>query len=114
MGKSVWSYDLPSKNYDELNIGQWWDNAELEMIYWLYRSDISNHQHHYLFPVILFIDSTHCDRNRRLNAEPVLCSIGNINLSNKKSQCLIFLVTTSNESRIRAREEIQKQRYRLT
>lgn len=85
MDKSVWRYDPSSNYYDEINTGQWWANAELNMFQRLCQSGISNHQNHYICPVILFIDSTHCDRNGRLTAEPVLCSIGNISLLNRKN-----------------------------
>ena len=45
---------------------------------------IYNTPDHFICPVILFIDGTFCERNGRLNAEPVLCSIENIAQHNRK------------------------------
>ena len=85
MENSIWRCDPSSADYNELNTGQWWANAELNIINQIHQSGIQNTESHYLCTVILFIDGTHCDRNGRLNAEPVLCSIGNICLSQRNN-----------------------------
>ena len=47
---------------------------------------------HYLVPVILFIDATHCDTKGSLQAEPVLCTIGNIALEHRKRPIAWFFL----------------------
>ena len=54
---------------------------------------------HFLVPILLFIDATHCDCNGRLQAEPVLLSIGNIKLESRKlakAWCFLGLIPGAN------------------
>lgn len=82
MEDSIWNYNSSTTNYAEMNTGYWWKNAEERM-----RLKTVNAHHdleHVLIPVIPFIDKTHCSNKGTLNAEPVLISIGNIPLKNRK------------------------------
>ena len=90
MENSVRRYDSESDVYGEINTWAWWMNAETELFEILETCGIHNTSNHYICPVILFIDGTFCDRNGRLNTEPVLCSIGKISLHNRKQPWLWF------------------------
>ena len=92
MKDSVWRHDPASLHYTEMNTGSWWGKAERTMHSRLASMGIPNLNKHFLCPVIFFIDKTHCDRNGRLNAEPVLCSIGNIALRNRKKPSSWFIL----------------------
>eukprot|EP00978_Attheya_sp_CCMP212_P001567 scaffold3218_cov63-Attheya_sp.AAC.1 len=72
MANSLWKYDASSEVYGESNTGLWWKEAEENMMLRLNKYDIPNRELHYIAPVTMFIDNTHCDRNGRLQAEPCL------------------------------------------
>ena len=84
MEDSLWRHDGNSPCYSELNTGNWWKNADSTLEQRLRKHSVSDVANHYVAPIIMFIDGTHCDRNGRLQAEPVLCSFGNIPLSQRK------------------------------
>ena len=84
MEDSLWNY-VESDMWGDLNTGLWWRNAETNLRLKLERYNIPHPEKHYLCPVILFDDATHLDRNGRLQAQPVLCSIGNICLHKRKT-----------------------------
>ena len=92
MQGSLWSYDADSSYYSELNTGSWWKKTEESLHRRLLQFRVRQPNNHFLCPVILFIDKTHCDRNGRLNAEPILCSIGNILLDKRKKPSSWFFL----------------------
>ena len=83
MENSNWAYNGNSNSFADLNTGTWWKNAEKHMKTLMDMHDIRDRSNHYLCPIVLFVDGNHCDRNGRLQAEPVLCSISNINMEKK-------------------------------
>ena len=90
MNDSNWEY-CDSSEYGDLNTGNWWKKTEEDMLYDV--KDIRDDEiPHVLMPIILFIDGTHCDLKGRLTAEPVLCTIGNINLAKRKSSDAWFML----------------------
>ena len=92
MQGSLWTYDADSPYYSELNTGSWWKYTEQSLHRRLQRFRVPHPNKHLLCPVILFIDKTHCDRNGRLNAEPILCSIGNIQVDKRKKPSSWFFL----------------------
>ena len=92
MSKSVFNYDGRRSYYGEINSGKWWQMAEADLNNRLEYFNISSREHHHVAPIILFIDATHCDRNGRLKAEPVLCSLGNISLQERKKPSAWFFL----------------------
>jgi hypothetical protein len=92
MANSVWKYDATSEVYGESNTGLWWKEAEENMMLRLDEYDIPNQDLHYIAPVTMFIDNTHCDRNGRLQAEPCLVSFGNICLEQRKKSSSYFFL----------------------
>jgi len=67
--------------YGDLNTGDFWKRGDDYVKARLSRNAgivVSDGLPHYYAPVLLFIDSTLCDRIGRLKAEPVLVSLGNI------------------------------------
>eukprot|EP00978_Attheya_sp_CCMP212_P036700 scaffold168312_cov75-Attheya_sp.AAC.2 len=86
MANLLWKYDASSEVYGESNTGLWWKEAEENMMLRLDEYEIPNRELHYIAPVTMFIDNTHCDRNGRLQAEVVLVSFGNICLEQRKNQ----------------------------
>ena len=84
MNNALWEYNSSTTKYSEMNTGYWWKKAEESM---LERTRNSYHDHpHVLIPVIPFIDKTHCSNKGTLHAEPVLISIGNIPLKERKKE----------------------------
>ena len=83
MKDAYFSYDETSTAYSEFNTGTWWRDAEEKMLVRVNLSGCS--KVHVLIPIILFIDKTHCSVNGNLSAEPMLASIGNISMKNRKS-----------------------------
>eukprot|EP00957_Ditylum_brightwellii_P068918 5231335-Ditylum_brightwellii.AAC.1 len=79
-------------HYGKINTGKWWASAEAQMEWQLTYHSVPNKQKHFLYPIIFFIDGTHCNHNRRLQAKPVLCSIGNINLKTHKDPLARFFL----------------------
>ena len=80
--------------YGELNTTGWWKNAEGSLRNELQERGVIESEIllHIIVPIVLFIDATHCDRNGRLSAEPVLCSIGNIRMEyRKQTEAWFFL-----------------------
>ena len=80
--------------FGDLNTTGWWKNADANLITALQERGSSENEMslHITVPVVLFIDGTHCDRNGRLSAEPVLCTIGNIRmLLRKQTEAWFFL-----------------------
>ena len=77
MEGSVWNADPNSSVYGEINTGSWWASAEKNMVKRMEHYGVGPQEKHKLCPLLFFIDGTHCDRNGRLQAEPVLCSIVN-------------------------------------
>jgi hypothetical protein len=92
MANSIWKYDASSEVYGESNTGLWWKEAEENMMLRLHEYDIPNQDLHYIAPVTMFIDNTHCDRNGRLQAEPCLVSFGNICLEQRKKSSSYFFL----------------------
>ncbi len=75
MTDSLWRYNGSSESYSESNTGNWWKTAEENMTQRLNDFHVPNQHLHYIAPVTMFIDNTHCDRNARLQAEPGLVSL---------------------------------------
>ena len=92
MQNSLWTYDASSTYYGESNTGLWWKIAEENMKSRLDEFDVPDKHLHYIAPVTMFIDNTHCDRNGRLQAEPCLVSFGNICLEQRKKASAYFLL----------------------
>ena len=92
MENSIWRYDASSNVYGESNTGRWWQMAEENMQNRLDEFDVPNKHLHFIAPVTMFIDNTHCDRNGRLQAEPCLVSFGNICLEQRKKASAYFLL----------------------
>ena len=91
MMDSNWSYDERVITCGDLNTGDWWKKAECLSCH-LLNYGVSKQGEHFLVPILLFIDATHCDRNGHLCAEPVLCSIGNIYLEHSKRPSAWFIL----------------------
>ena len=100
MSGAVWRYNNNNNGMiSEMNTGSWWHNAEKQMIESISEDSAVPPDHHFLVPILLFIDATHCDRNGRLQAEPVLLSIGNIKLETRKlakAWCFLGLIPGAN------------------
>ena len=77
-------YNEHNDTCGDLNTGDWWHVVETNLFQKLVRHSVTNAHLHYLVPVILFTDTTHCDNKGHLSAEPVLCMIGNIALEHCK------------------------------
>ena len=92
MANSIWKYNGSSESYSESNTGDWWKVAEENMMQRLNDFHVPNQHLHYIAPVTMFIDNTHCDRNGRLQAEPCLVSFGNICLEERKKSCSYFFL----------------------
>ena len=100
MSGAVWKYNNDNNGIiSEMNTGSWWQNAENKMINSISEDSSIPHDHHFLVPILLFSDATHCDRNGCLQAEPVLLSIGNIRVETRKlakSWCFLGLIPGAN------------------
>ena len=83
MENANFSYDSGSENYHEMNTGDWWHIAEVNMTKKIDRLAKDDEFQHKLIPIIIFVDKTHVTTNGRIKAEPILCSIGNINMKNR-------------------------------
>ena len=92
MADSLWKYNSTSEFYSESNTGNWWKVAEDNMNRRLIEMDVPNRHLHYLAPVSMFIDNTHCDRNGRLQAKPCLASFGNVCLEQRKKSSAYFFL----------------------
>ena len=92
MQNSLWTHDASATDYGESNTGLWWKIAEENMKRRLDEFDVPDKHLHYIAPVTMFIDNTHCDRNGRLQAEPCLVSFGNICLEQRKKASAYFLL----------------------
>ena len=111
MANALYQYDSVSEYYAEQNTGTWWRKAERFMKRRLKKFKVpqTEWKNHILVPIIFFIDATHCDRNGRLNAEPILMTIGNIPLELRKSAsawCMLGLLP----SKIMSPEESKLQK----
>ena len=90
MKESLWSFNHDS-GYGELNSGSWWNHAENEYLRdKLERNNIDS-TNHYICPIIVFDDKTHVTDKGTITAQPVLISIGNINMEKRKSANAWFL-----------------------
>ena len=92
MEESNWRYDSGHDVCGDLNTGDWWKEAEENMFHSLSQFGITRTSNHYLVPVVLFIDATHCDIKGCLQAEPVLCTIGNISLEYRRRPVAWFIL----------------------
>eukprot|EP00978_Attheya_sp_CCMP212_P021926 scaffold64529_cov70-Attheya_sp.AAC.2 len=92
MADSLWKYNGSSESYSESNTGDWWKVAEENLMQPLNDFHVPNQHLHYIAPVTMFIDNTHCDRNGRLQAETCLVSFGNICLEQRKKLCSYFFL----------------------
>ena len=87
MSDALFRYDHKSDYYGEQNTGTWWRRADRFMKRRLkaFKIPVREWKMHIIVPIILFIDATHCDRNGRLKAEPILMTIGNIPVEIRKT-----------------------------
>ena len=67
-----------SREFGDLNTGDLWKAAEENMLVTIPDTDAMKEFHH-LVPINLFDDSTMADNLGRLNAQPILCTIGMLN-----------------------------------
>lgn len=87
MKDALWEFDVRNshtatgeRKYSQLNTGVYWEEAQAEMMRKV--ESVPEGQRfnglHILIPIILFDDSTFCDNIGRLEAQPLLMTIGNI------------------------------------
>ena len=62
MKDSIWRYNGESEFYGELNTGKWWKRADEALATKLRNNKIPNPERHYVCPILLFDDATHCDK----------------------------------------------------
>ena len=84
MSNGLLQYDSESKDYGEMNTGEWWCNAEKRLEKSLENMKLTEQMRHILVPLLFFIDKVHVTTNGKLRAEGVLCSIGNIPIHQRK------------------------------
>ena len=75
--------------------------------------DIRYRSNNYLCLIVLFIDGSHCDRNSRIQSEPVLCSIGNINMEKRTNPRALFLGLLPNKMLSPAERRLRSRDYGL-
>ena len=110
---SNYAYNGNSNSFADPNTSTCWKNAEKHMNTILDLHDIRDRSNHYLCPIVLFIDGSHCDRNGRLQAEPVLRSIGNINMEKRTKPRAWFLGLLPNKMLSLAERRLGSQGYGL-
>ena len=92
MEGGLYRYNGESDVFSELNTGNWWKNAEINIAERMGIKSGILPKNHYIAPVILFDDSTLLDNLGRLTAHPILVSFGNICGVKRRSHTAWFLL----------------------
>ena len=87
--EGLWRYNK-SDEYEDFNTGSYWRDAETMKAKQMGLDFLP--MNHFLCPIILFDDSTVMDNIGRMNAQPILVTIGNINVSKRKEHQAWFLL----------------------